>query len=61
MEAGIALREGILEPELYPRLLEYFNKQQLNSAYLERQWRQWGKNKGLFHYTAVRESGNWPG
>lgn len=54
MEAGIALREGILEPELYPRLLEYFNKQQLNSAYLERQWRQWGKNKGLFHYTAVR-------
>lgn len=55
MNSGIGLREGTLEPELYPRLLEYYNTQQMNSGYLERQWRQWGKNTDLLHFTAVRE------
>ncbi len=55
MNSGISLREGKLEPELYLRLIEYYNNQQLNSAYLERKWRQWGKNTDLLYYTALRE------
>ena len=55
MNSGISLREGKLEPELYLRLIEYYNNQQLNSAYLERKWRQWGKNTDLLYYTALIE------
>ncbi len=54
MNSGISLREGQLDPELYPRLMEYYNDQELNSAYLERQWRQWMKNPDLLIFTAVK-------
>ncbi len=55
MNSGIILMEGKLTGELFERLKEHYQDQQIDASYIEYQWRQWEGQPGLLVFRAVQD------